>query len=206
MTKTCSVPSCPNLSRKLGMCQMHYKRWKKYGDVNKVGSKLQDLTGKTFGNWSVVRRSRTPKHATYWSCRCQCGVSRDVSSHSLTHGKSRSCGCQIPAAISARSHQHGHSNYGSKTSSLTYRSWMSMKTRCLNPNSNRYSRYGARGVTICKRWLLFKNFLSDMGIRPGPEYSIDRIYNDGNYEPSNCRWATRKMQANNTSRTKHRQA
>ena len=82
-----------------------------------------------------------------------------------------------------------------------YNAWQSMKQRCLNPKNNSYQRYGARGIKVCGRWLhSFKNFLEDMGHKPGPEYSLDRKNNDGSYEPKNCRWATRKEQSNNTRR------
>ena len=82
---------------------------------------------------------------------------------------------------------HGHAS----VQTPTYKCWSNMKTRCYNPKTNRYHCYGARGITVCERWLLFENFLEDMGERPGPNYSIDRINNDGNYEPDNCRWITR---------------
>jgi hypothetical protein len=78
-------------------------------------------------------------------------------------------------------------------------SWRCMKQRCLNPKNKDYHRYGARGIKVCDRWVnSFRNFLADMGYKPGPEYTLDRKNNDGNYEPKNCRWATRKMQTNNT--------
>lgn len=81
-----------------------------------------------------------------------------------------------------------------------YYSWMSMKSRCTNPNRENWMRYGGRGITVCERWMKFSNFLEDMGLRPGPKYSIDRIDPDGNYEPGNCRWATSAEQAMNKRR------
>lgn len=89
--------------------------------------------------------------------------------------------------------------------SKEYNSWDHMKRRCLNPNDPKYYRYGARGITVCARWLGdngFQNFFNDMGFAPSPSHSIDRIDNDGNYEPANCKWSTPKEQANNTSRNR----
>lgn len=102
--------------------------------------------------------------------------------------------------------RHGHSRRDEKGRiiSPTYRTWRSIRIRCLNRNAEIYSRYGARGITICKRWLnSFEAFLADMGERPSPEHSIDRFPDkDGNYEPGNCRWATASEQQNNTSKNR----
>lgn len=90
--------------------------------------------------------------------------------------------------------KHGHAIAGQQ--SLTYRCWTGMRQRCTNPNSHRFLLYGGRGIKVCQRWDSFENFLADMGEKPDG-LSLDRINNDGNYEPSNCRWATRKEQAQN---------
>lgn len=120
-----------------------------------------------------------------WNCVCDCGGSRTATSAHLKQGLVSSCGCK--------------KNDKSKT--LTYRSWQSMRDRCLG--SGLCSKnYRQRGIVICERWSLYRHFLSDMGERPSPQHSIDRIDPNGNYEPSNCRWATKQEQGQNTRFTK----
>ena len=103
---------------------------------------------------------------------------------SVVHNTSKSCGC----SRGVKQTKHGHSKY--RDQSGTYMSWMNMKARCLNPHHHRYYRYGGRGISICDRWLMFENFLADLGEKPGKGWSLDRLNPDGNYEPSNCEWIT----------------
>jgi hypothetical protein len=116
----------------------------------------------------------------------------------------RSCGCLHREAAAQRgqlNRTHGEGAPGRK--SIEYKAWGSMKERCYRLRATRYAQYGGRGIKVCDRWLnSFENFLADMGRRPSPEHSIDRIDNDGNYEPNNCRWATREEQRRNRTTPK----
>jgi len=125
-----------------------------------------------------------------WRCLCDCGTIVDVASGELRQHKTTSCGCTRLQKIGAHKRRHGY--HGTPT----YRSWEGMRQRCANTGNPRFNDYGGRGIVVCERWQSFENFLADMGECP-PCLSIDRINNDGNYEPSNCRWATCSEQALN---------
>ena len=132
-----------------------------------------------------------------WSCQCECGAIKKVRADHLRAGLITSCGCLRSELLVARNISrtaHGHAADWSR--SPTYISWTAMLTRCRNPNADSFQRYGAIGIGVCERWLVFENFLADMGERPAGT-SIDRRDNAKGYEPINCRWATAQDQENN---------
>lgn len=159
----------------------------------KMGLALLDISGMIFGRLMVLRliSSRASNGQSRWFCLCNCGKSVVVNKNNLISGITKSCGClRLGPRI------HGQSQRRENDASSTYRSWSHMKWRCLNSNCSTFKYYGGRGIRMCERWMNFINFLEDMGER-SPGLSLDRIDNGGNYEPSNCRWATRSQQMKN---------
>lgn len=151
---------------------------------------LIDLTGKTFGRLTVLKKGKTESNKVYWICVCRCGNEREIYGAQLRR-RTKSCGCISTEIRVARNTTHG------KSGTNTYKIWKDIFKRCNNPNNAGFKYYGARGIKVCQRWRNFENFLADMGERPSTGHSIDRIDVNGDYESSNCKWATKLEQMNN---------
>lgn len=158
------------------------------------------LTGKRFGRLVVLEEAgRDPRNLVLWRCICDCGNEFTTAGTRIKRGRAKSCGClqKDRAGAAAKKSAPKRRTHGRNTADPTYMSWSALKDRCNNPNNQRFEHYGGRGISVCDRWKeSFENFLEDMGDRP-PGTTIDRVDVNGNYEPSNCRWATSKQQSLN---------
>ena len=155
--------------------------------------RVRDITGQKFGLLTVISlcEERSNAEKARWVCQCDCGNTPVVVGSSLMSGNTRSCGCFQREWVTKANTTHG------ECGSVEYRAWAQLKSRCLYKSNKRYEDYGGRGITVCERWLnSFENFFEDMGVRP-EGLTLDRIENDGNYEPGNCRWADSETQGSN---------
>jgi hypothetical protein len=168
--------------------------------------KRLDLTGQRFGRLMVLeaappRRDRT-RSRLYWCCQCDCGVLREVEGNNLRRGLTRSCGCFNREECATRATKHGYSRRGKRSPEFSV--YTNAKTRCTNPRHIFYKNYGGRGIEF--RFSSFQEFIEEVGPRPGPELTLDRIDNDGHYERGNVRWATWTEQAGNRRFKPHLQS
>lgn len=169
---------------------------------------FRDITGQVFNRWTVMGFACIElsggKKKSVWTCRCLCGVVKNIRLGSIVNGDSKSCGCLQKERTRAMGKLH-NTKHGMRNSRL-YSIWRAMKKRCYQKTHCGYRNYGGRGIVVCERWHNFKQFMEDMYVSylqhvdkySEKETSIDRINNDGNYEPANCRWATLSQQHRNT--------
>lgn len=158
--------------------------------------RIRMAAGQRFGRLVAIRAVDRDRHGAIWRLRCDCGKTTVAYASNVTSGNTRSCGCwalEVKAATGRSTATHGMRN------SPEYQAWIDMRRRCEHARRKSFPTYGGRGIKVCARWRQsFKSFLTDMGLRPSPKHSLDRYPDtNGDYEPTNCRWATAKQQTRN---------
>ena len=164
---------------------------------------MKNRIGEIYNNLTIISFDKKQGKRYYWNCKCECGSIKSIIYDHLKSENTKSCGCirkENTSKIGKANKTHGYSKLKQFSE---YNSWQTMIQRCYNKNHDNYLIYGAKNITVCERWLnSFENFIEDMGNRPNKNYTIDRINNKGNYEPSNCRWSSKEEQNNNQSTNK----
>lgn len=166
------------------------------------GGKAIDITGRKFNRLTVIRRlGRDVWHQYFWECRCDCGQICSVRGHEIRSGRTKSCGCLWRESIILHNQTYTHPKRPHMPKSPRtpeHQVWSNMKQRCYNQNHARYKDWGGRGIRVCDEWLnSFQAFLSHVGLRPSPVHTVERINNNGDYEPGNVHWALPVDQARN---------
>jgi len=157
---------------------------------------MNNIQGRRFGRLMASEFTGVKKNgAAIWLCRCDCGCVKEINIYKLLNGNTQSCGCLRRELVTKKNYRHGLDG------GPEHRSWQMMLSRCRNPKFPKYYAYGARGISVCDRWLSFKNFFADMGPRASGT-TLERIDNFGNYEPTNCKWSGAQEQQRN-KRTNH---
>jgi hypothetical protein len=169
-------------------------------DICERSPQLIDLTGQKFNRLTVISFAGRIKGYSNWNCLCECGNTTITPATRLKRGTTKSCGCYAKEIHGAKCKSRATHN---RSHSRLHRIWSGMKNRCSNPNDPGFKYYGERGVKVCERWKdSFANFAADMGEPPTEKHSIERIDNEKDYCPENCKWATVSEQNNNRRNTR----